>query len=451
MNTPASPLRRSRVLVPEWRDAEFSKRLAALNTKAERFGLDPISVEQSQLVRYASIPEQTEEGSWYTLRRIREGEHLPPDAGIVHVREIELSFPVVKLGDWQVVAQLEATEAGNLVFAVSADDADLAETERRRECPMACEHCNVQRERKVSYLLRDAEAGSFKQVGSSCLEDFTGIDPAKALFLARMAEFVSFADASEELEGRRANAADHVRTQDYLARVLFLTERGGFVSTAKARETYSTPTYMEATDLPYALTRDHELRQAFDEAYERLSGEAAEIVSWYAGREAQDGFEENVKTLLLAQDVKIDRKHLAFVAAAVPSYNRQMRATKDAELAAVSKHVGEVGGKLELALSVRNVATFETGFGVQQRVNMQDSEGNRFSWKTGSAPTELVAQSGRDRPFFASFKVKKHDEYRGSQITEVSHLKFKGWCPEPEPPQEQEALEAQEADDAPEP
>ncbi|KLB22913.1 hypothetical protein SM77512_22195, partial [Xanthomonas hortorum pv. gardneri] len=188
--TQPPPLRQATGLVPAAKMPEFTKRLEALNTKAA----DAV--------------------------------------GLIDMHSLLLRFPLVKLGDWHVVAQLDATPAaGALVFAVTDGAADRAEAARRRDHPMHCEHCHTARARKQIYLLRNSSTGTYQQVGSTCLQDFTGIDPARALFLAKLADFERYADALGDQAA--AGVAGAVATLDYLARVLFLCESSSFIPVGK--------------------------------------------------------------------------------------------------------------------------------------------------------------------------------------------------------------------------
>lgn len=351
---------------------------------------------------------------------------LPADAvGLIDMHSLLLRFPLVKLGDWHVVAQLDATPAaGALVFAVTDVAADRAEAARRRDHPMHCEHCHTSRARKQIYLLRNSSTGTYQQVGSTCLQDFTGIDPARALFLAKLADFERYADALGDQAA--AGVAGAVATLDYLARVLFLCESSSFIPVGKARELRIDATYLQATELGSASTQSGRWPRLCRRA-ERLRAEAAAMVAWFAGREPKDDFEANVKAVLASDTIKVDARHLAIAAAAVPTYQRHQSAAQQLLRAARSAHVAAEGDKLERPLRVYQVETFDTPYGPQERLSLIDDDGNCFTWRTAAAPAELVSRANRERRFDAGFKVKKHVTSQGTAITEISHLRVKRW------------------------
>ncbi|MCC8506245.1 hypothetical protein P2A78_20770 [Xanthomonas perforans] len=427
IETTPPQLRQATVLVPAAKMPEFTKRLEALNTKAARFGLDALTVELAHVTPYLQQRQVHAVGEEVTLVPWTANAPLPDHAvGLVDMHSLLLRFPLIKLGDWQVIAQLDATPvAGALVFAVTDVAADRTEAARRRDHPMHCEHCHTARARKQIYLLRNNNSGAYQQVGSTCLQDFTGIDPARALFLAKLADFERYADALGDQAASGAPGA--VATLDYLARVLFVCESSSFISVAKAREQGIAATYLRATELSDDLQRNPAAARAFAAARERLRAEAAAMVAWFAGREPKDDFEANVKAVLASDTIKVDARHLAIAAAAVPTYQRHQSAAQQLLRAARSAHVAAEGDKLERPLRVYQVETFDTPYGPQERLSLIDDDGNCFTWRTAAAPAELVSRANRERRFDAGFKVKKHVTSQGTAITEISHLRVKRW------------------------
>lgn len=411
------------VLVEPGQMAAFQKRLDGLNKKAVAFGLEPIKIIDTKDVLYQRKFE------YFGRDMDRQLSYLVPvqdGARLEHpvlLKRIEIEFPEVKLGNWRVIGKLEAMEGGNLTFAVSSDAADVAALGARADHPIECDHCKTNRQRKDGYLLRDNENGDYKQVGSNCLEDFTGHDPAVALFLARMSDVVRLAEGELEEFGRssRANA---VSTRGYLADVSFITENSGFMSSAKARDLGVPATYDEALALPRVIQQDSTLREKYVEQIERHLAHADAVRDWIATKPEESTFDRNVKLLLQADAIALDRKHLAFAAAAVPMYNRSLSA--EAEARKPSEHVGTPGQKMAGKLTVDRVVQIEGYYGTSDLVLMHDEAGNRLKWKTSACPDE-IRSGGVGRTMEASFKVKEHDDYKGTAQTAITHLKVTRW------------------------
>lgn len=126
--------------------------------------------------------------------------------------------------------------------------------------------------------------------------------------------------------------------------------------------------------------------------------------------------------LLLQQDaIALDRKHLAFVAATVPLFNRSLATQTEARRP--SQHVGAPGQKMTATLTVDRVVQIESYYGVSSLVLMHDQDGNQLKWKTSACPQE-IRENSAGRSLDASFKVKEHDDYKGTAQTSVTHLKI---------------------------
>jgi hypothetical protein len=93
-----------------------------------------------------------------------------------------------------------------------------------------------------------------------------------------------------------------------------------------------------------------------------------------------------------------------------------------------SKHLGKVGQKLPMELTILNVHSFEGGFGNTNVYNMIDSEGN-YVTKFGVINDRYLTSGkkvsvGSKVRFNAT--VKKHDQFNGSKQTTIGRVsKFK--------------------------
>jgi hypothetical protein len=411
------------VLIEYGQLEKFEKRLAALNKKAIAFGLEPIKVLDVETVRFARTFEYVGQDMDRQLVSINPA----PTGEIVEhpvlLKKITLDYPIVKLGDWYVVGKLEAANGGNLTFAVTEDPDDVDALRAHAGSEINCEHCSTKRNRKDSYLLRNQRGSEYKQVGSKCLEDFTGINPAAALFLAQMYAFVALCDDEfgETLRSTRDNAIDTIR---FLANVSFLADTNGFVTTAKAKDTPGLrATYAEASSLLDDLRRDPSLQEKYDRLIPQHLVKAETIREWFERSELDTDFYRNVRLLLKDDAISLDRKHLAFAAAAVPVYNAQIRV--DAVRNASSAHVGTAGEKMDAKLTIDRVLSMQSYYGPASLVLLSDGEGNQLTWRTTNCPSEVVEAEGRTVD--ATFKIKGHGNYRGKAQTYVTHFKVREW------------------------
>lgn len=91
--------------------------------------------------------------------------------------DIELNDVNIILEDWKVVAFIDATTTP--VFYT------LLEKEIPKECfaksPYICEHCNTKRVRNQTLIVRNIKTNEYKQVGTTCVEDFTRVKNAEQI------------------------------------------------------------------------------------------------------------------------------------------------------------------------------------------------------------------------------------------------------------------------------
>lgn len=414
------PLGSGEVLVPPGLEAEFDKRLAALNKKAASFGLPALRVLEQKDAFYRRRSELLGEDGDSTLTYLVPAR--PGDEHVVRLLRFKLEFPIVKLGNWQVVGKLDALPGGNVTFCVTQLKNDVQALDARSKAPITCEHCQKKRSRSTSYLLRDVDSGAYMQVGKSCLKDFTGVDPAVALFLAQMSTVVSGADGdADELMG--SGRCNTVNTLDFLANVSFCIAQDGFVSSRLARESNMQPTYDAAMNLQRECARSRELSQRVQEQREVHLACARETRNWYAAKEGAEGFDRNVQLLLAGEHLGRDAKHLAVAAAGVSSY-----VSRPVELGLPSgtAHLGTVGKFMECRLTIQRIFPRNSPFGLMHMVTLRDALGNSVIWSVSACPKDIL-RGGLGRSVQARFKVKKHDLYQGEPQTSVSHLKVQAW------------------------
>jgi hypothetical protein len=98
--------------------------------------------------------------------------------------EVQLEGEVPKIPGWKVLGVLEhpaeedveAGAGGGVIIREAPGETVPA---RYRKAGPDCEHCNLRRRRKDTVILQDKE-GNVKQVGRSCLADYTGSTDAEA-------------------------------------------------------------------------------------------------------------------------------------------------------------------------------------------------------------------------------------------------------------------------------
>ncbi len=434
-------LLKSSVLVPAGSEdmAAFEKALGKLNAKATKYGLPPVTAGEPVRERFARRYERNEDGGVERMYVVPLGEdgELKESDQLLFLNRIALEYPIIALGPWKVLGKIEPFGEGRITFAATDVESELQQLGAYRESEPCCEHCNTKRRRKDTFVVRHAETGETRQIGSSCLEDFTGIDPSKVLFLAQM--YAAFKDMDDDYEHFLGGVGGdhHVRPVDYLRDVLFVNEwQGGFVSSKRAKEELLKPTYVLARDLEdtlYGGRRDDALIERYRNSRERLLASAQRVIDWWAHFEPSSEFERTAQQVVTADSMPSENKFLAIAAASIAAMDRALAKAmaQDARAAHPSEHVGAAGEKRHQPMRVTGRFGFDSAFGYQYFVKFVDADGNAYSWKTANPPSEFSDPEAKAKWFDGTFKIKGHDEYRGENVTTITHVKFSGWTAAP--------------------
>ena len=125
-----------------------------------------------------------------------------------------------KVGDYELVAELEHTGNGNIIRQINFEH-KVPELYRNTNC--YCEHCNTNRKRNNTFLLVDKN-NNFKQVGKSCLNDYTGIDTISIIEKVNSLYFLLNRDCLElddEFKNYLMNSAPNYDPLDYMANLFY--------------------------------------------------------------------------------------------------------------------------------------------------------------------------------------------------------------------------------------
>lgn len=271
-------------------------------------------------------------------------------------------------GGWEVVAAVEHTAVGNIVRqAPKFQDEELG----LHESDARCDHCGTIRSRKLTVLLQ-AEDGSRKRVGSSCLKDFLGYALPSVWEVWASLDDIRSGLEEEESGGFRTALplADHV----VLVAAAF-TLRDGFAGSG--------------SDFPTKIKVSHALFPKRPEDSIKVTDEAVELakaaLAWLEETPADTDYQRNLKVAVRLGEV--DYKRMGLVVSLPFAY------LKAQDQIAVRERVEEVQvsevqvGKQRITGQVLTVYWKDTEFGSRQVMTVLDSRGFKV-W--GSVPKALT-------------------------------------------------------------
>jgi len=154
------------------------------------------------------------------------------------VYSVMLTAEVPKLNGWTFVARLDHSNDTGTIIRMVPNAGSLPEA-FRSATNTRCDHCNVNRFRRDTFVVRNDETGEFKQVGSTCLKDFFGHDPMK---IAKLAELLGYAyecgRAANEwgVEGLNPNDYRWIAVEEFAEATAKAVLKHGWVSGKAAYE-----------------------------------------------------------------------------------------------------------------------------------------------------------------------------------------------------------------------
>ena len=128
---------------------KLAERIERLNKRARKLGIREICV-----------------GLGETFQRVFEDDRYPGGKRAVSFQRVTVAGETPRVNGWEFLATLQHLgEDGNIIRAIPGEKLAI---EYRSAKPI-CQHCNVDRRRNDTYVLREIATGALKQIGRNCL------------------------------------------------------------------------------------------------------------------------------------------------------------------------------------------------------------------------------------------------------------------------------------------
>lgn len=327
---------------------------------------------------------------------------------------------------WKFIATVEHTENGNIIRKVC----EVEVPERYYTSKPVCEHCNSKRSRKDTYLVMNEETGEFKQVGKSCLKDFTnGMDAGwVAQYIALFDEIISGETPHEGYDTK------YYPVSDILLYVAETVKHFGYTSTqgcGRSTRKRAFDYYMVQNGGYFVPALKAELVKEMNEvqfnAFATDNKETvAKALEWLNAQPESNDYMHNLKTACSLRYT--ESRNLGIIASLFPTFNREVeyqakKAEEERQRALKreseqgSVYVGEVGNRVDVDVEkIECVTSWESQWGVTRVFKIVDVNGNVFTWKTSNwVEVDKVSK--------IKGTVKTHTEYKGVKQTELTRCK----------------------------
>lgn len=364
--------------IPASAQAAFVTALAKLNRRAARLGCDPLTIVS-------------------TVDTIVEIDRVKFPA-----LRLEIAGTTPTFAGWTFAASVEALDTGKNIFhGVSDIPARFANTGH------ACEHCNQNRKRNSSFILSH-EAGDYKQVGSTCINDFLGGNHLPVFnFLSNAREILS------EFENFANATIDSVSVITTLVASAATIREHGFVKKT-GHDVYS-GTVPTASKVESFLIDVRNPKRFIPNITEADEAKAEAVRAWLVNHEGtQNDYLQ--KLIDLAAATRVSSRNIGILASSIAAYDRELE-RKAQVLASPSNHVGTVGKREIFTVSLTGCKVLpDYGYGCSNLYSFEDENGNILKWKT-------QAQIERTGTFQITGTVKSHGAWNGVSETELTRCK----------------------------
>lgn len=279
-----------------------------------------------------------------------------------------------------------------------------------------CDHCKLDRDRKETYLVRNAD-GRQCQVGSTCIKDFLGW-AGRPVFLSAadvQAEVDTFLGACEYAERRWS-------VDTILAVAWACVQAFGWSPANSDRPTkYTVLDVLDPhSDNARALARD--LAPYVDQA----AGQAAVIRGWLLSEEFTGDNDYVINLKAVAGAPSASPRNVGLLVSAPQTWaraqERELRRKQEAETL-VNEFYGPLGAKIEVDVTVKSIRFVDNGYGTTTIYTMVSPDGYVFKWFASRSALGTETDGTVYRIKGTIDKVKGHDEWQGRKSTRVTRAK----------------------------
>lgn len=362
---------------------------------------------------------------------------------------------LIKSSGWTTKAMIEHGEEGNIVTTFGNFEAPAA----WYSIPARCDHCKTNRARSVTFMV-EHESGAMKQVGRSCLKDYTGILPETALMFAEIRDLDCSNDRAydPDYEGASANkmfdvvdviavACDEIKKNGYRKSDAPHATRDEVADKIKSKKYASEKSLRRANEIVNWMLqlakldkeRQAEINRLADLAFEKEDPENPWSDFYVANEAAHEEYLNKSREYARAWDAVGDlerncfpiiksgyakERHfgrLVYLPVAYEKYLERKAKAEEREAAnAVSNYLGKVGDRITVKVKEATVITsWETVYGTTWLNKIVDENGNILIWKSSST---AEFKSGDT----IKATVKEHSEYNGTKQTVVARCAVLG-------------------------
>lgn len=403
--------------IPVIKKSYLEKAIEKLNRKAVKIGCKPMSLI-------------------FDNEHVIDGEKNPITGVKVKIEMVTatLNYIIPIIEGYELLAKLDiyTTTSGDSEVMVSAVPDKFIPEKYKTATSIQCDHCGWKRNRKHSILLQH-ENGEYKEVGSTCVKDFFGLDPRGFMMMASInfEDIVGSID-DDKVFGDAGGGVWAYETEDVLSFAAASVVKWGWLSKGKAWELnrdhngqgkyyVSTAAHVSENLNPYHKMPEADKVDVITEDVEL----AKKTIEYFTNLDPK-GNDYLINCCKLIRIGYVPGKHLGIACSMITAYQRgvvkeEERAAKQSKEDAMpdSEFQGEIKERLRgIQVTVTYKRHFENDFGGTTLYSFIDHLGNIYKtfysgYGWDCEINDVVVIDGT---------VKKHNEYNNKKETMLNHV-----------------------------
>ena len=315
---------------------------------------------------------------------------------------------------WEFVATLQHLKTGeNIIRTLKGSNYEVPA--KYRNSGSACEHCEVKRYRKDTYLLINNQNGDAVQVGSSCIKDFLGNNtPENILNKASLVSEILWYLSGSSTGGAGGDIVFPIL--DFLSKTSAIISKYGWVSKSKAFEDGDKSTAsMVLDDLLPPADGNYKPIPVSDVDLIKAQGALSWVENLTDEQCLASDYCHNIRAIV--RTGMVGMKTVGFAASIISSYENHLKKSV-VKPKFTSQHIGAVKDKVEFELVLKSNPSFVTRYGLTRLYIFKDKDGNEFVWMTSK--DEMLKEESK---YLVSGTIKAHDYYKGLPQTHLTRCK----------------------------
>lgn len=392
--------------IPTQNLPRLAAQIGKLSRRARRLGQPPITLKTlgTETVLQCVVTEPHECGT-------------AACQGYINYTTVEVEGERPIINGWVFVARLEHTSEGNIIRSVPGEELP----QEYREVDPWCEHCQLRRIRRDTFVVRREDGPDYKQVGSNCLADFLGHkDPHTVAAYAELLGIAEEFAGNMEQMGWGGGEPFALDTENFLAHIAATIRLYGWRSKKQAWEEGGVATATLAQNWLLS-SRAERLKFHHEIIPTEADAELARMALAWAQEIPSDtpsDYLSNLRVACLGAPFMV-LKWAGIVGSAIVAYRREIEKWEERKAnGSRGKHLGEIGERITVEATVIMERDIETDFGLTRLYKFETTDGSQLIWFASNAQ-----DCGEGDKIKVAGTVKRHDEYNGRPQTVVNRCK----------------------------